>query len=88
MYRDTEVRIASNILEALYWDMDASVLVDAMVEQLGVDEILDNMKESDIIEWLGALKPEEVFEHEDLAEWAHENMEPQDPLGYEERERY
>ena len=89
---DYDVRIVSRIVDALTWEMDASDVVEGVLEQIGVDDVLEAITLKDIQEYLGENKaPDQVFTHEELEEWARENLNElcdDDPHGYEEEERY
>ena len=67
-----EIRLLSAMLEAAQWELQDDVIEAAAIEVCGADEILALIERSAVLEWLDSerLKPEDLFEHEELEEWA------------------
>ena len=94
--RRGEIQLISAILDAAQYDVQDGVLVEALLEVVGVEDVMEHLKIDEVLEWLGENKtPAKVFTQEELEEWAHDNdfvsaaeMDNYDPDGYEERERY
>ena len=91
-----EIRLIQAMLDGAQWEVQDGVLIEALLEVVGVDDVMEHLKIEDVLEWLGENKaPDKVFTHDELSEWATDNdfvnaaeMDNYDPDGYEERERY
>ena len=91
-----EIRLIQAMLDGAQWEVQDGVLIEALLEVVGVDDVMEHLKIEDVLEWLGEDKqPDKIFTQEELEEWAHDNdfvsaaeMDNYDPDGYEERERY